>query len=484
MAGGTRWWASLVLLPGTLAAEGSGSFDRFLAAYAEAASSERPDLARTFVAAQSARSGFPIADADGRVAFVWIGDAGNRDVRLLGDFARMSATTFAWDPAGLPMQREGDIFHLSLNLEPDARLDYVFLVDGERRLDPLNPDSVFSGPGEGEASVLSMPMHRFPRWTEPRPGIPRGRVETVEAAWATPRIHVYLPPGYDPSRRHSTLYTTDAQAWIDPIRLPTMLDNLIADAIIDPIIAVMIDVPPDRNTWHLYNPDYLAHLRRAVAHVDATHATRADPRWRVHAGTSSGARAALYVGLEAPDLIARLALLSPSMTAPLHHMEPWFSGRRAPAGDLRVWMSAGTYEGYVLKDARTLHAWFERNGLSSTTVYLHQGHSFGAWREAAATMLQHYFPPGLDEEFVDSVPALDDDSAETGEAESEAEAEAEIEPAADQDRDEAVEAESTPEQAQDAVLEQDPFLDKTEAEDDTSSTADDARKEPEPPPTI
>ncbi|HRQ65093.1 MAG TPA: alpha/beta hydrolase-fold protein [Xanthomonadaceae bacterium] len=285
-----------------------------------------------------------------------------------------------------------------------------------------------------------------------------------------------MPPGYDASRRHSTLFTTDAKAWIDLIRLPTMLDNLIAEAAIEPIIAVMIDVPPDRDAWHLFNPDYLSHLRRVVAHVDATYATRADPRWRVHAGTSSGGRAALYVGLEAPDVIGRLALLSPSLTAPVHHMEPWFSGRRAPGGDLRVWMSAGTYEGYVLKDTRTLHAWFERSGLSSTMVYLHQGHSFGAWREAAASMLQHYFPPGLDEEFDVPTDVTDEefdvptdvtDEAATETTDAVPAPEAEIEPAAEQDHDQDAEEESTSGQDLDAEPEQEPVPEDAETEDDS-----------------
>ncbi|HRQ65092.1 MAG TPA: hypothetical protein PKZ76_09555 [Xanthomonadaceae bacterium] len=175
---------SLAVTPDT------ADFERFLASYLASSQEHRRELLDTFVHAQSQRSGFPITDAEGYAVFVWLGDSSTRDVRLVGDFARKSAATFAWDPEGLPMAREGLVYHLRLRFEPDARLDYAFLVDGERRLDPLNPDTIVSGPGDGEASVLSMPAHRVPHWAEPRPGIPRGRVETVEAAWATPRIHV------------------------------------------------------------------------------------------------------------------------------------------------------------------------------------------------------------------------------------------------------------------------------------------------------
>jgi enterochelin esterase-like enzyme len=390
--------AATLCLVHDMPAAAIADFDRFLAAYDGTVPSQRAALVRSYVQAQSARGGFPVIEGDGQVLFVWFGEAGTGEVRLLGDFARQNAATFAWDEDGLPMRREGGVFHLTLRFEPDARLDYAFLVDGKRHTDPLNPHRIFSGPGDGETSVLSMPGHQFPAALAARPGVDRGRVVPVAEAWVDPAIHVYLPPGYDESRRYPTLYTPDGSAWREVIGLPVILDNLIADGAVAPLIAVMIDAPPQRNAWHLYNPDYLAYLRRVVDHVDHRFATRATPTARVHAGTSSGARAALYVALEAPDLVARIGLLSPSLTAPVHHMEPWFSGRRAPDPSLRVWMSAGRYEGYVLNDTRVMHAWFERHGIPSVVLHMNQGHSFGAWREAALAMLQHHFPPRFDDE--------------------------------------------------------------------------------------
>jgi len=55
-------------------------------------------------------------------------------------------------------------------------------------------------------------------------------------------------------------------------------------------------------------------------------------------------------------------------------------------------MSAGSYAGYIHRDARTMQSYFERAGVPIRAVYLQQGHSFGAWRESAASMLRHFFP--------------------------------------------------------------------------------------------
>jgi enterochelin esterase family protein len=386
----------LVLTTHPAAAAAGAELERFLAAYLAADAAHRPELVETFRRAQEGRGGFPIRDADGSVSFVWFGQPGTREVRLLGDFARRDAGAFAWDPEGLSMTRAGDVFHLGLRLEPDARLDYLFMVDGTPRPDPLNPRRNFSVAANAEASVLAMPAHRPHPATEPRSEVPRGRIVEVDADWASPRVRVYLPPGHAPNRSYPVLLTSDGEQWIERIRLPAMLDHLLAEGAIAPLLAAMIDAPPDRESWHLYNPDYLAHLRRVVAHVDMHLGGHPHPRARVHAGTASGARAALYAGLEAPDSVSGLALLSPSLVAPIHHLEPWLSGRRTPDPGLRVWMSAGTYEGYVASDTRTLHAWFERNRIHPVTLWLHQGHGIGAWREAAVAMLQHHFPPTLD----------------------------------------------------------------------------------------
>jgi enterochelin esterase-like enzyme len=387
---------ALVLASCPAAAAGGGELDRFLAAYGAASAAHRPQLVETFRRVQEGRGGFPIRDAEGSVRFIWFGEPGTREVRLLGDFARRDAGAFAWDAEGLAMTRTGDLFHLGLRVEPDARLDYLFLVDGEPRLDPLNPRRIFSSAANAEASVLAMPAHRPHPASEPKSDVPRGRVVEIEADWAWPRVRVYLPPGHTPDRRYPVLVTSDGDDWIERIRLPAILDHLLAEGAIAPLLAAMIDAPPDRESWHLYNPDYLAHLRRVLAHVDRHHGGHPHPRARVHAGSASGARAALYAGLEAPDLVRGLALLSPSLVAPIHHLEPWLAGRRTPEPGLRVWMSAGTYDGYVASDTRTLHAWFERNRIHPVTLWLHQGHSFGAWREAAVAMLQHHFPPTLD----------------------------------------------------------------------------------------
>jgi len=114
-------------------------------------------------------------------------------------------------------------------------------VDGKRTLDPLNPRTIVSGAGEGDASELVMPAHHIPEEVVVDARAPRGTLHVVQEPWATPKVTIYLPASYDPKHEYATLYTADGSAWIDYIKLPTILDNLISANAIEPIIAVLID---------------------------------------------------------------------------------------------------------------------------------------------------------------------------------------------------------------------------------------------------
>lgn len=400
--------AAAGVLPAAATGEGA-AFEDFLAAYAGAEPAEREGIARTFVESVQAATGFPLigeavtgdgeagGDGDGahEVTFVYAGAGGEEEVRLVGDFRQASHYNLAWDRDGVALVRaapQGGVFYARLSFEADARVDYAFVVDGEQTPDPLNPRTLFSGSGGGEVSELVMPAYRPAPEAQPRPGLPRGTLQVVDEPWAQPKVTVYLPPGYDQQRRYPTVYTADGSAWIEHLRLPTILDNLIAGGAIEPLIAVMVDAAPDRGAWYYYNPAFPAYLDRVVAHVDARYATDARPGRRLHAGTSAGARASLYAALERPGLFAKAGLLSPSLYGPLSYWQPLFSGRRPPPPGLALWLSAGTYEGVIVDDVERLATHFAGLGHPVHTVTTHEGHSFGTWRNLVGEMLRHFFP--------------------------------------------------------------------------------------------
>ena len=387
----------LILLSAPVAAAQTFiDFDDFTRRLEASTPESRQELSDSFVRWQQGHGGFPIVEHDSSVVFFFRGSGNEQDVRVTGDFRPSSFFSVYWDSIGSPMTRIGQVFYGRMKFQPDARFDYKLVVDGHSTVDALNPRRVISGPGGGEVSELVMARHRLPTEILVRPGTPRGILSVVQEPWATPKVSIYLPPGYSPSSRYPTLYTADGSAWIGLVQLPTILDNLIASREIEPIIAVMIDATSDRRGWYYYNPEYLTYLRRVSAYVDSHYSTRPNADQRAHVGSSAGGRASLYVGLELPQLFGKIGMLSPSLDGPAYYYEPYFSDSRRPNHNLRVWLSAGTYEGVIYRDAQTIEAYFKKVGVKTRAVYVHQGHSFGAWRELTPDMLKYLFPPNPD----------------------------------------------------------------------------------------
>lgn len=389
-------WATLLallLVPITALGQEFEGFDDFLDLFEATEQDHRAVLAEQFIEWQESRGGFPIAEPGGSVLFFYLAAPGEDEVHLTGDFLARSHFNVFWMFPGEPMAQVGQVFYARRSFESDARLDYAYVVDGETIRDPLNPRTLFSGTGGGEVSELVMPEHNLPSATEKRQGVDEGLLVLLDEP-NDPPVTIYLPPGYDSDQRYPTLYTTDGSAWLELIRLPTILDNLISEEKISPLIVVMIDVTEDRSSWYQYNPEYLRYLERVIERIDAEYSTRPDPGSRIHIGTSAGGRATVYVGMERPELFEKVASLSPSFSGPVSYWEPYFSGRRQPPGNLSVWMSAGTYEGYIYDDVRTMQAFFDRAGLSVMTAYNPQGHSFGAWQENAIEALRFFLAPG------------------------------------------------------------------------------------------
>lgn len=391
-----RFVALLLLLTvstASPAAERFTGFDNFLSQYRGAPAEARGELVQSFLTWQQARGGFPVIEADGHVVFFYLGTGGEKQVRLIGEFRLRSFHGVAWDEVGEALERAvegGEVFFKRRQFEKDARLDYKFVIDGTQKHDPLNPRALDSGI-VGTVSELAMPGYVPPAEVVAREEVPKGTLHVLTEEWATPKVTVYLPANYDASRRYRTVYTADGSAWINHVRLPTILDNLIAAGELEPLIAVMIDPTADRSGWYQFNPEYLAYLEKVVAYVDSHYPTRPRAEDRLHIGTSAGGRITLYVGLERPRLFQNLALLSPSLMGSPSYYEPYFSRRKRPHPKLRIWLSAGTYEGYIHQDTQLMDTYFKSTGLKPKTVYTHQGHSFGAWRFVTADMLKHFF---------------------------------------------------------------------------------------------
>jgi enterochelin esterase family protein len=329
--------------------------------------------------------------AGDRVAFLYRGRA--RSVQWVGDFT-------GWE-TGAPLKgRRAGKSHLWVayaTFPRNARLEYRLVVNGRDAVpDPANPLQQWGGFGPN--SVVAMPDYRFPDVVIPRADVPAGELrdpvllDSAELGY-TVGIQVYTPVGYPALSELPSIYVSDAHEYADPRMgaMPIVLDNLIADARIEPLIAVFID-PRDPKTGvnrrqdeFLSNPAYAAFIaRELVPYVDRAYKTAPSPDKRAILGVSYGGVNAAYSALTYPDMFHLVAMQSPAFVDDTLY-QAYRTAERLP---LKVFLSAGYPWDF---DARTIRDILQDKGYPLHYQEAPEGHSWGQWRSQIDDLLVYFW---------------------------------------------------------------------------------------------
>ena len=215
-------------------------FNDFLASVKAAKdTTSRKALVDAFVEKVKA-SGRPVIE-DTTVYFIYSGKA--RRVSVASDLN-------GWSDSSDTMRRiDGtSLFYLPKSVDAAARFEYKLVVDSSWILDPLNKQEAFGGYGPN--SEIWMPRYSPPKEIEYRPDTPHGTVDTLKfkskLLGRSHPVYVYLPPGYRKShKKYPSIYVTDGGEYISLALMLNVLDNLIADKRITPVVGIFIDPRTD-----------------------------------------------------------------------------------------------------------------------------------------------------------------------------------------------------------------------------------------------
>ena len=132
------------------------------------------------------------------------------------------------------------------------------------------------------------------------------------------QYRVYLPNGYDESKRYPVIYFTDGQWFLSADDVVSVLDTQVESSQIMPVIAVFVDsLNPDkpkqnrRNKQFMCNRDYLQFfVNELVPEVSGKYSASLDRRQRIIEGLSFGGLNAAGFGVMASDVFGGIAMLS------------------------------------------------------------------------------------------------------------------------------------------------------------------------------
>jgi enterochelin esterase family protein len=203
------------------------------------------------------------------------------------------------------------------------------------------------------------------------------------------RVHVYLPPGYDPrgARLFPEAWLGDGTTYVEQLAAPRIFDALIASGRIEPLVVVLVD-PVDRRVEYGVHADYRRMmLEELVPRVARDYRVLGRAERRLAAGGSRGGQAAIDLCLSAPEAFGLCGAWAPAI-APRTTAE--FLAQRGSRG--RFVLLRAAYDDGFGPDAPTLRDALAAAGARVEYLEAPQGHNLASWPDLMARVLMKAFP--------------------------------------------------------------------------------------------
>lgn len=326
----------------------------------------------------------PEVHPDRSVTFRFVGeDADEVKVQLLGKEQSLR-------------QDEDGLWSLTTKpLEPGI-YDYVFVVDGIRVTDPRNR---WVKKWKVCASMLEIPAET-PLLTE-RQTVPHGtlhhQIYASKTTGTERDVVVYTPPGYPAGDDELPLLVLchgngdDQTAWTEVGRAQNILDNLIAQNAIPPMVVAMPHGHPIPLKNHHWSDDYGDQNERAMVDdiandllpfIEANYRVSSDPDKRAITGLSMGGGQSIVAGMLHPDKFHWVGAFSAA--APREDLTTtgkWLVGGLERHQQRKVfWIACGEKD-FLLDRNQTFSKRLKALGIEHEYVETAGGHTWEVWRD-------------------------------------------------------------------------------------------------------
>lgn len=215
-------------------------------------------------------------------------------------------------------------------------------------------------------------------------------------AWR--RMHVYLPPSWDPGRRYPTLYLLpggddDDTSWTVSGLAGWILDGEIGAGMAEPMVVVMPDgrVGTDPHGSVVADPMAAELVDDVVPAIEARYPVLRGPADRALAGVSLGGVQVLCTMLTRPGVFGAYGVWSagllPGMLADLAARHPQLLVLPPAYLELRV----GTEDAFARSATEETRALFDRFGVGYHLRRTAGGHTWRLWRDHLSDFLPALF---------------------------------------------------------------------------------------------
>jgi len=271
----------------------------------------------------------------------------------------------------------------------------------DRRLNNFNRPIVL---GPDDKPAFDEPPAGFDK---KRDGIARGKEEMIEYDSKTVgtrrKMLVYTPAGYSTDRKYPVVYLMhgiggDETEWQRFATPDVLLDNLLADKKIEPMIVVMPNgraQPNDRAEGDIFShaPAFEKFeqdlLEDVIPTIESRYSVSADRAHRALAGLSMGGGQALNFGLGHLDTFAWVGAFSAAPnTKPAEELVP--DPAKARKQLKLLWLACGNKDG-LISISQDVHQYLKKNNVPHIWNVNSYGHEPTEWRNNLYFFVQHIF---------------------------------------------------------------------------------------------
>lgn len=320
----------------------------------------------------------PLADDKNHslVTFVWRGDSATKNV-----FVQSAIYTWVLPRRQLTNIKNSDIWYLTAKIPNDGRFTYQFSVNDPRIAfpdpydwfaikvdylkDPLNAKT-FVYPKDADdpndsttvVSLCEMPSAALTPYKAVNESVAKGSLAKFDLKSGIlgneRRVWLYQPNGYSPAKKYPLVVFFDGVDYLNNIPAPTILDNLIAQGRIPPVVAVFVATPFGagiREKEYYANPQFSDFvLKELLPFAESKLSIVKKPSETTLVGLSASGFAAAYLAFLHPERFGKVVMQSPALWWGFDYYGAdgeWLNDEfaEAPRKKIRFYVEIGTYEG-------------------------------------------------------------------------------------------------------------------------------------------
>jgi enterochelin esterase-like enzyme len=269
-------------------------------------------------------------------------------------------------------------------------------------------------PGLGRGGPIVLGPDDVPAFDDPPKGfdverkdVPHGKLEMIEyeskTVGTTRKMQVYTPPDYSKEKKYPVLYLLhgiggDETEWQRFAKPNVLLDNLLADGKVTPMIVVMPNGRAQKNdraegnvmasapAFAVFEKDL---LNDVIPAIESRYSVQADREHRALAGLSMGGGQSLNFGLAHLDTFAWVGAFSAAPnTKPPAELVP--EPAKAKEKLKLLWLACGKKDG-LIRISQGVHAYLKEKDIPHVWHVDGNAHDPTEWKNNLYLFLQRIF---------------------------------------------------------------------------------------------